>query len=281
MRLKNFENYSKFYSKDPSRFEKRVAIASKFDPHPLFERVSDLDQLSSLDREVPLIMWDNFNFGQTNESSGQYLYNRSFLQDPTSIVSMMKGEDFIPKSVESRQLVKGLKFPVIGLGKKDSQEYRTYYKFKQSEKTFPIYQEKIMPRGKYEVLTMDGKPVHIIKRVNGVDFDADMSRFKWQDQLSNVLSKIQNMTESNIFVVHLMEKGDSLFLDKVVQEGELTIPQSVRLYERLYESHHSTKLPTWFKKHVGEKYLKPHYQKMQYNKLLIKPTGVINYENLI
>lgn len=281
MKLKSFENYSNFYSKDPERFKKRVAIASKFEPHSLFEKVSNLDDLSSLDREVPLIMWDNFSFREINESSGQYLYNRSFLQDPASIVSMMKGEDFIPNAVEGRHSVKSLKFPIIGLGKNGSEEYKTYHKFKQSEKTFPVYQEKVLPRGSYEVLSLDGKPVHAIKRVRGIDFDADLGRFKWKDQLENILSKIKGLTESNIFIVHLLEKDDRLFLDKIVQEGELNVPQSVKLYERLYESHHATKLPTWFKKHVSENYLKPHYQKMQYEKLLIKPVGVIDYESLI
>ena len=265
MKLKSFENYSNFYSKDPERFKKRVAIASKFEPHSLFEKVSNLDDLSSLDREVPLIMWDNFSFSEINESSGQYLYNRSFLQDPASIVSMMKGEEFIPNAVEGRHSVKSLKFPIIGLGKNG----------------FPVYQEKVLPRGNYEVLSLDGKPVHAIKRVRGISFDADLGRFKWQDQLENILSKIKGLTESNIFIVHLLEKDDRLFLDKIVQEGELNVPQSVKLYERLYESHHATKLPTWFKKHVSENYLKPHYQKMQYEKLLIKPVGVIDYESLI
>lgn len=281
MKLKNFENYSKFYSKDPERFEKRIALASKFEPHPLFEKVSNMDDLSSLDREVPLIMWDNFSFESMNESSGQYLYNRTFLQDPESIISMMKGEEFMPNSVDSRKLVKSLKFPITGLNKDSSEEYKTYHKFKQSEKTFPVYQEKIIPRGNYEVLTMDGKPIHIVKRVRGIAFDADLHRFKWQGQLDKILSKIKALTESNIFVVHILEKDDRLFLNRVIQEGELTSTQSVKLYERLYESHHATKLPSWFKKHIGEKYLRPHYQKMQYEKLLIKPTGVIDYESLI
>jgi len=280
MKLKNFENYSKFYSKDPTRFEKRIAIACNFKAHPLFERVSDLDQLSRLDREVPLIMWDNFSFNRANESGGQYLYNRAPLQDPTSIIAMMKGEDFVAKSVDSRKEVKNLKFPIIGLGNGDSQEYRTHHKFKQSEKTFPIYQEKITPRGKYEVLAMDGSPVHITKRVKGIGFDADLSRFRWEEQLATILARLKSLTESNIFIAHVLEKEDSLFLDRVSQSGEFTVPQSVKLYERLYESHHSTLLPNWFKKHVFEKYLRPHYQRMKYDQLLIKPTGVLNYESL-
>ena len=128
---------------------------------------------------------------------------------------------------------------------------------------------------------MDGKPIHIVKRVRGIAFDADLHRFKWQGQLDKILSKIKALTESNIFVVHILEKDDRLFLNRVIQEGELTSTQSVKLYERLYESHHATKLPSWCKKHIGEEYLRAHYQKMQYEKLLIKPTGVIDYESLI
>ena len=59
MKLKNFDNYTKFYSKDPLRFEKRVALASNLDSHPLFEKISNLEEMANLDREVPLIMWDN------------------------------------------------------------------------------------------------------------------------------------------------------------------------------------------------------------------------------
>lgn len=280
MKLKNFDNYAKFYSKDPSRFEKRVAIASKFEPNSLFERISNFDEMVSLDREVPLIMWDKFKFESTNESSSPYLYNRTYLEDPASIIKSMKGEEFIPKTVDTRAEVKYLSFPIIGLKGEDTEEYKTYHKFKSSEKTFPIYQEKIIPRGRYEVTVLDGRPIHMIKRVKGIDFDADQARFKWQDQLDNILSKVKELSEANVLVLHVMEKADRLFLEKVTQEGPLNAPQSVRLYESLYESHYSTKLPTWFKNHMGQKYLMPHYKKKKYDALLLKPTGVINYESL-
>ena len=46
MKLKNFDNYTKFYSKDPLRFEKRVALASNLDSHPLFEKISNLEEMA-------------------------------------------------------------------------------------------------------------------------------------------------------------------------------------------------------------------------------------------
>lgn len=281
MKLKNFDNYTTFYSKDPSRFEKRVAIASKFEPNDLFARISNFDDMVSLDKEVPLVMWDKFSFASTNESASPYLYNRTYLEDPASIIKSMKGEEFIPRTVETRSEVKGLKFPIIGMKGDDREEYKTYHKFKSSEKTFPIYQEKILPRGRYEVTVMDGKPIHMIKRVKGIDFDADQSRFKWQDQLDKILKRVKDLSEANVFILHLIEKDNHLFLEKVSQEGKLNAPQSVRLYESLYESHYSTRLPTWFKTHIGQKYLAPHYNKKRYDALLLKPTGVINYEKLV
>jgi hypothetical protein len=281
MKLKNFDNYAKFYSNDPSRFEKRVAIASKFESHPLFEKVCNLEEMANLDKEVPLIMWDKFSFNNTNESTSPYLYNRTYLQDPNEIIKAMRGEEFMPKMVDSRSMVKGLKFPIVGMDDSDREEYKTYHKFKSSEKTFPIYQEKVNPRGRYEVVVLDEKPVHMIKRVKGVDFDANMSRFKWQDQLDAIISKVKELSESNVFIVHVLEKDDKLFLEKVCQEGKLNDAQSVKLYEKLYESHYSTQLPTWFKKHVKDKYLTPHYKKKYHDSLLLKPAGVINYESLI
>lgn len=281
MKLKNFDNYTIFYSNDPSRFEKRVAIASKFESHSLFQKVSTLEEMANLDREVPLIMWDNFSFSQTNESSSPYLYNRSYLQEPSEIIKAMRGEEFMPKSVDSRAMVKSLKFPIVGIDGDSREEYKTYHKFKSSEKTFPIYQEKIKPNWKYEVMVLDEKPIHMIKRIKGVDFDADMSRFKFSSQLDSMIDKIKELSESNVFLIHVLEKDNRLFLEKVCQEGKLNDSQSVRLYEKLYESHYSTQLPTWFKKHVKEKYLTPHYKKKYHDSLLLKPTGVINYESLI
>jgi len=281
MKLKNFDNYTRFYSKDPLRFEKRVALASNLDSHPLFEKISNLEEMANLDREVPLIMWDNFSFNNANESSSPYLYNRTYLQEPAEIIKAMRGESFMPKTVDSRAQVKSLTFPVIGLGTSSPEEYKTYYKFKSSEKTFPIYQEKVIPTGRYEVLVLDENPVHIIKRVKGVDFDADMSRFKWQDQLSTIIAKVKELSESNVYVVNVLEKNNRLFLEKVSQEGKLNTAQSVKLYEKLYESHYSTQLPTWFKKHIKTKYLTPHYTKKYHDSLLLKPTGILNYEGLI
>jgi hypothetical protein len=281
MKLKNFDNYAKFYSKDPLRFEKRVALASKFESHPLFEKISNLDELASLDREIPLIMWDKFSFNSTNESASPYLYNRTYLQDPKEIIKAMRGEEFMPKMADSRATVKGLKFPIIGIDGSNQEEYKTYHKFKSSEKTFPIYQEKIKPRGRYEVVVLDEKPIHMIKRVSGVDFDANTARFKWQDQLDTIITKVKELSESNVFIINVLEKDNKLFLEKVSQEGELNDAQSVKLYEKLYESHYSTQLPTWFKKHVKDKYLTPHYKKKYHDSLLLKPTGVINYEGLI
>lgn len=281
MKLKNFDNYSKFYSKDPNRFEKRIAMASKFEPHSLFEKISNIDDLTDLDKEIPLVMWDQFDFGKTNEGASPYLYNRTYLQDPNEIIKAMRGEEFMPKSVESRHGVKSLKFPIIGTDGEESQEYKTYHKFKSSEKTFPIYQEKVSPKNSYEVVVLDEKPIHILKRVNGIDFDADMARFKWKDQLNNIITKVKELSESNVFIIHVADNGNQLFLEKICQGGKLNDAQSVKLYEKLYESHYATQLPVWFKKHVKEKYLTPHYKKRHYDSLLIKPKGIINYESLI
>ncbi len=279
MKLKNFKTYSRFYSKDPKNFEKRIALASTQNELPLFENISSFDNALKISKDVPLITWNNFNFSTVdlNENFSSTVYNQKNLPSIKQIHSDFNEESFIQKKVDDRSLVKKMKFPIIGIGKDFEEEFKTYNKFKKSEKFFNLFREKITPSSRFEILATDDSPIHIQKKINTASFDIEMDRWKHLDQVSKICKKINDKYSPEFYLITLIEAGDQLYLESISRDAPLTPSQGVKLYESAYSKYYQSDLPSWFKKKMFEDHVKPYYSKKYYDFLFFKPSGTVDY----
>jgi hypothetical protein len=282
MKLKNFNNYSRFYSKDPKNFEKQIALASKFGDSPLFENVSNIDDTLNISKSVPVIMWGNFNLSNgVNEGFCSTVYNQTSIPTKSEISKAFQEEEFIPRIQSDRSIVKKMKFPIIAFNNDSEEEFKTYGKFKKSENFFNGFKEKIVPTSRFEVLVSDSEPIHVQKKINNTSFDVDLNRWKHLGEAQNISKKIDSKYSPEFYLVTLLESNGKLYLDSITRDTPLTPTQSVSLYESAYKKYYAAHLPSWFKKKMFEDHVKPYYSKKYYDSLLFKPTGVINYEKYL
>jgi hypothetical protein len=281
MKLKNFKSYSEYYSKDPNNFEKKIALASSGSQHPLFENFSTFDDAITATKSVPVIIWGNFRFSSMNENFCSVVYNQGNIPSKKEISAVFKEEDFVPKVVKDRSLIKKMSFPITGVFGEEEEDFKTYGQFKKSERFFDHFKEKLVPTSKFEVLAVDGKPVHAHKKIINNSFDIDLTRWKHLGEAESICKKIHSKYSPDFYVVSLLEANGQLYLDSITRNIDLTPVQSVRLYEAAYRKYYETDLPYWFRKKVFEDHVKPYYIKKYYDSLLIKPTGTIDYEKYL
>ena len=281
MKLKNFNSYSEYYSKDPQNFEKKIALASTGGDHPLFENFSTFDDTLSTKKSVPVVIWGNFKFSSMNENFCSVVYNQKLIPSRNELSSKFSEEDFMPKVVKERGLVKKMNFPIIGISGEDEEEFKTYGKFKKSERFFDHFKEKIVPNSRFEVLVVDDKPIHVHKKIVNTPFDIDMVRWKHLEEAQLICKKVHSKYSPDFYVISLLESNGKLYLDSVTRNVNLTPVQSVRLYEAAYQKYYEAGLPQWFRKKAFEDHIKPYYSRKYYDSLLIKPTGVIDYKKYL
>lgn len=283
MKLKKFNEYSSYYQKDPKLFEKKLVFASpSINELAAFKVVNTIDEVLEISDNTPVITWNNFNFsGKVEESFSSIVYNQNKIPNSTDIDDAFAEEPFIIKTISDRRGVKGLSFPIIAKNSQDSEDFKTYSKFKKSEKQFDKFQEKPVVVSRFEVLVANGEPIHAQKKINKFPFDIDLARWKYLDEASTICKKINDKWSPDYFIVSLTESNGKLYLESLNRSSRLTPTQGVALYESAYESHYSSQLPQWFKKKLFTDYSKPHYQKQYYDALLLKPNGVLNYSKYL
>ena len=285
MKLKNFKEYSTFYSKDPKNFERRIVLASpKAKNNSIFETVLNFNDLLKVSKDTPVIAWNNFNLSSTpkiNENFCSTVYNQTHLPNHKEISSVFKEEPFIPKLNIDRQLVKKMKFPIIGITDDSEEEFKTYGKFKKSTSTFNHFKEKLTPSSRFEILVSGDSPIHVQKKINAVPFDIDMNRWKHLGEVEDICKKINLKYSPEFYNITLLESDGKLYLSSIDRDSDLTPSQEAKLYESAYESYYQSKLPSWFKKKLFEDHVKPYYIKKYYDSLLFKPSGVIDYGKYI
>lgn len=277
-RLKKFEDYLISFSKDPSTFEKRVAITSQSETIEAFEWVRspfDLDHGFS----TPTIVWDNFNFKKNllNESK-TFFFNSTGFPTTEEVFETLGESGFIPRAVSDRASVKKMKFPIIGLNGEEKEDFKTYGKFKKSEKKFSKFRESVIPRTRFDVISFKKEPIHIQERINGIGFDSDLSRFKYLKEVREITSKLYEKYPIDFYHISVLEKDDRLYLESASTSFNLTPSQSYQMYVKAYESYYELRLPTWFKNQVFESQVKPFYQKRYYDWLLLKPKHSIDFK---
>lgn len=284
MRLKSFDSYARGYSRDPKRFTQQVVIASPTADHlQMFKVVKNVDEAFNMDENLPIIPWNNFSFSPSslNENFHNVIYNRNELPNIHRATSEFRNEKFVPKSVRDRSLVKKMKFPIVGINGKGATEFKTYGKFKKSEDQFDEFQEKIIPTSRFEILVNGDTPIHAQKKVNKIPFDIDFDRFKHASEIVNICNKINSKYSPDFYVVTLLEAGGNVYLESMSRDSKLTPSQGMKMYESAYERHYNTRLPNWFKKEMFDSHVKPYYKKRYYDSLLLKPSGVIQFEKYL
>jgi hypothetical protein len=284
MSLKNFKSYSSYYSKDPKNFEKKIALASsKLSNLPMFEVVNTIDSALQIPKDIPVIQWNNFSFSsnKVDESFCSTVYNQSTIPTRSELNSEFNGESFIPNKIVDRSLVKKMKFPIIGYSANGEDEFKTYGKFKKSEKPYNSFQEKRVPSARFEVLASGDSPIHVQKKINKTPFDIDITRWKHLGEASDICKKINDKWSPEYYVISLVESDGKLLLESINRSSDLTPSQGVKLYEDAYEDYYSAKLPSWFKTKMFDDHVKPYYKQKYYDSLLLKPSGVIDYKKYI
>lgn len=269
MKLKKFNEYSNLFSKDPRNFERQVVIVgeSTFD---LFENT-----ISAATSEKPIVVWGEPNV--INEGSIRV----KEIPTVSKVYESLAGNAFFPNETSDRRLVKKLKFPIIGVSESGEEEFKTYGKFKKSEKYFDKFREKPTPNTRFDIISFKKEPIHIQERINGIGFDVDLNRFKYLGETEDLLKEINSKFNLDFYHVSLIESGGRVYLENIGRSLKLSPSQSLKLYERAYSDHYEVSLPAWFKKSTFDKHVKPYYQKRYYDSLLMKPKNSIDFKKYI
>lgn len=277
--MKKFDDYIKQYSKDPKVFEKQVIFASNIGGSDIFEVVNDTSTNFTDIDDYPIILWDNFNIpsNKINESAS-HIYNAIRLPSFGRIREQLSNESYIAPSTTDRSKVKSLKFPIIASKDRESEMFKTYGKYKKSEKFFDSFRQKIIPSTKFDVIAFKGEPIHIQEKINGIGFDADLSRFKYPKQVIKIANKVNEKFKADFYHMELLESSGRLYLNNVTTSAKLSPTQNVKMYEAAYESFYNRRLPKWYRDKVFEKYTKPYYEKRYLDSLLIKPKNSIDFK---
>ena len=271
MKLRKFEGYLDLHSKDPRVFEKKVVFMGTQKCPAIFKEAQEF-MLSQ--EKLPEIRWGEM--GQTNENSMIHT-----VPPMKKVYSDFSGEKFLPKSTSDRSSVKGMKFPILGIDDLDSQEFKTYNKFKKSEKNFPVFREKIVPVTRFDVIAHKKRPIHLQEKINSLGFDVDLTRFKYLDEVDSLIEKLGKKYDLDFYHVSLLESGGKLYLESIGRSLNLSPAQSIKMYERAYESFYEAQLPVWFKKKIFESYVKPYYKSRYYDAALIKPKNSIDFKKYL
>lgn len=278
MKLKNFNEYSTIHSKDPKNFEKRVALfGSNESCTDLFNKI---EESTILTNEMPVIVWNKLSSSKVSEGSS-FVFKSANFPNEIEFLEEFENETFIPKFTKSRKGVSKLKFPIIGKSKDETEDFKTYGKFKKSEKPFDLFREKIIPVNRFEIICFKSEPIHCQEKINGIGFDTDFNRFKYKENIENIIEKINSKYPNDFYQINLLESNGKLYLEKITNSSKLSPSQSVKLYETAYRDFYSTSLPNWFKKDLFEKYVAPYYKSNAYHAMLIKPKHSIDFKKYI
>lgn len=252
MNIRSFEEFESYANGNQDNLLGKIQILSneeKSNKTP-FIQISSIDEAS----DMPLLVCGDFKWSAINESGKLDLkiYNSYSIKTKGDLLKRFVGESFIPKMVRDRNKAKKLKFPIIASGKKGSNTYNTPYMFNKSENDYASYQEKIIPKTKYDILMFRDKPICAYENING----------KYSDKgLSSSIAKVSTKIAKKVLESHGMDayklkiyessKGD-YYLGGIHKCNELNEKQSNLLYIALYEDHYGYNIPTWFKNKVND-----------------------------
>lgn len=279
MPLKKFNDYLIERSTDPKQFEKKVAFASSNIKCDLFEVLSEESQILNGFTNIPIVIWGKFNFTPKLVNENRYsIYNIGDIPDLESVYSAFESRGFVPRSMTDRSEVSKLKFPILGLGEKKPGHFATYNKYKKSEGQYKKFRESPVVDARFNAIIFKKKPIHIQENVSTIGFDVDLNRFKYMDQIKEVVDAISERHVIDIYQLDFIKSGGKIYLSGINRNGTLSPSQKVKIYEEVYENHYSSRLPVWFKKRLFENNVKDFYRKSYYDSLLLKPKYSIDFK---
>ena len=213
-----------------------------------FSIISSVEEANGM----PILICGDLKIKTINESNleGLKVYN-SFNVKKGDILNQYVGENFIPKTIKNRNKVKGLSFPIVAKGKRGSNTYGSYHMFKKSENDYSSYQEKPIPRTKYDVLMFKDEPVCMYEKINDTYTSKNISR-ELGKKLRGISSKIMESHGLDVYHMKIYEsvKGN-YYLGGIRRCGDLNEKQSSLLYIKLYEDHYGYNVPVWFKNKIN------------------------------
>jgi hypothetical protein len=250
MNIRSFKEFENYMSGDEKSVINKVHIitSGEISENSPFSVIPNLEEADGL----PVLMCGNFKLKMINESNVNNLkiYN-SFNIKKTNVLNKFIGENFIPKTIKNRTKVKSLKFPIVASGKNGTNTYNSYHMFKKSENDYNSYQEKIIPKTKYNVLMFKNEPICMYEKVNDKTFHKNISE-KLRSKASSISKRIFESHGLEVYNMRIYEStGGNYYLSGISKCDSLNEHQAGLLYVKLYEDHYDYKVPTWFKNKVN------------------------------
>jgi hypothetical protein len=249
MNIKSFKDFTNHVSGDEKDLTNKVQIISNgeiYENSP-FSITSSLEESNGL----PVLICGDFEMKSINESIGKDLkvYN-SFNLKKGNILNKFVSENFIPKTVKDRNNVRRLNFPIIATGKNGSNTYRSFHMFKKSENEYDSFQEKIIPKTKYEVLMFRDKPICAYEKVNDTYKDKNIPSDLYK-KIVGISSRIMESHGLDVYHMKIYESTQKKYYLRGVHKcKDLDEKQANLLYIELYEDHYGYSIPTWYKNKI-------------------------------
>ena len=252
MNIRSFEEFENYANGNQDNLLGKIQILTNEETSNKtpFIQISSIDEAS----DMPLLVCGDFKWSAINESgkSDLKIYNSYNIKTKGDLLKRFVGESFIPKIVRDRNKAKKLKFPIIASGKKGSNTYNTPYMFNKSENDYTSYQEKVIPKTKYDILMFRDKPICAYENVNGKYKDKGLQS-KIAESASKIAKKILESHGMDAYKLKIYESNKgNYYLGGIYKCDDLNEKQSNLLYIALYEDHYGYNIPTWFKNKVND-----------------------------
>ena len=251
MNIRSFDEFESYSNGNEDNILGRIQILtneSVLENSP-FIKVTSMDEA----QDLPILVCGDFEWSAINESgkTGLKVYNSYNIKTKGDLLKKFVGESFIPKMVKDRSKAKKLSFPIVASGKKGSTTYNTPYMFNKSENNYVSYQEKIIPKTKYDVLMFKNKPICVYEKINDTFKDRGL-KSKIVESAIKIAKKILESHGMDAYKLKIYEsnKGGH-YLGGIHKCSDLNERQSNLLYIALYEDHYGYAVPTWFKNKIN------------------------------
>ena len=249
MNIRSFNDFTSYISGNEKELKNKVQILSsgKIHENSPFSVITSLKESN----ELPTLVCGDPEIKLINESvnKGLNVYN-SFNLKKGNILKRFIGENFMPKTVKDRNNVKRLNFPIIANGKNGSNTYKSLYMFKKSENDYDSFQEKIIPKTKYDILMFREKPICVYEKINDTYRDKEVSRDLYE-KIVGISSKIMESHGLDVYHMKIYESTQKKYYLKGINKcKDLDEKQANLLYIELYEDHYGYPIPTWYKNKI-------------------------------
>lgn len=282
--IKNFDQYSIRYSKDPNKFlnQVNVAVGESFS-HSYFNVISNSHDLSESNADFPMILTDSFVFeyNSINESS-VFKYNYRDLPSKDSIYEYFLGLGYSPKSVSNIKDIKKLKFPIEASNSKGTDLYKTIGKLKNCESIYKSFKESPEAKTQFKILSFKGNPISIVEKINKFPIDVDLNSFKYLEECQNISEAAYNEFGIDICNISIIESlNEKIYVKSIDKKFDFNPHQAKIVYESVYEDFYQTRLPNFVKHMILEKNVAPYYKQKYYDSKLIKSNHSMDYSKHI